>query len=264
MDALECCGSGKWPDSGKSPKVVRRGCKRSFGTREQKFQKGLLHHQNLVLLRCNPAFNRCKRDLARLHPKAFCTLSQPLWGDFLDPVICQDHSFPTDVSIFLCCCSGAEDKQGASEVGFFKLARQRSGEGVVQRNGLSKNSLLDDHFSARHLLRSFSAPLVRGAKKPININNFAGLSRKWVGVKLFMCFPFLREKAKQINKIPRKFQEKAGTVPGQGSARPNPKMGAPEPESPLVLGFSVLRGGFRPWSWKSMGRGRSGDCDSFY
>ena len=30
----------------------------------------------------------------------------------------------------------------------------------------------------------------QGREKPININNFAGLSRKWVGVKLFMCFPF--------------------------------------------------------------------------
>ena len=79
---LGCCGSGKWPDSGKSPKVIRRGCKRSFGTKEQQSQKGLLHHQNLVLHRCNPAFHRCKRDLARLHPKGFCTLSQPLWSDF--------------------------------------------------------------------------------------------------------------------------------------------------------------------------------------
>ena len=30
--------------------------------------------------------------------------------------------------------------------------------------------------------------LSSGEKKPININNFAGLSRKWVGVKLFMYF----------------------------------------------------------------------------
>ena len=30
---------------------------------------------------------------------------------------------------------------------------------------------------------------------------------------------------------------------GAGSARPNPKMGAPDPENPLFLGFSVLRGG---------------------
>ena len=28
---------------------------------------------------------------------------------------------------------------------------------------------------------------------------------------------------------------------GAGSARPNPKMGAPDPENPLFLGFSVLR-----------------------
>ena len=35
---------------------------------------------------------------------------------------------------------------------------------------------------------------------------------------------------------------------GAGSARPNPKMGAGDPENPLFLGFSVLRGGFRPWS----------------
>ena len=55
---------------------------------------------------------------------------------------------------------------------------------------------------------------------------------------------------------------------GAGSARPNPKMGAPDPENPLFLGFSVLRGGLRPWSQtvvsegaRPWGRGRSGDCD---
>ena len=53
-----------------------------------------------------------------------------------------------------------------------------------------------------------------GDKKTINMNNFAGLSRKWVGVKLFMCFPFLGEKGKHLNKVPKKSQEKAGTVPG--------------------------------------------------
>ena len=30
---------------------------------------------------------------------------------------------------------------------------------------------------------------------------------------------------------------------GAGSARPNPKMGARDPENPLFLGFSVLGGG---------------------
>ena len=42
---------------------------------------------------------------------------------------------------------------------------------------------------------------------------------------------------------------------GAGSARPNPKMGAPDPENPLFLGFSVLRGGLRPWSRKGPDHG---------
>ena len=53
---------------------------------------------------------------------------------------------------------------------------------------------------------------------------------------------------------------------GAGSARPNPKMGASDPENPLFLGFSVLRGGLRPWSQTMVSegarpwvRGRSGD-----
>ena len=44
-------------------------------------------------------------------------------------------------------------------------------------------------------------------------------------------------------------------------------MGAADPENPLFLGFSVLRGGLRPWSQTMVsegagpwGRGRSGDC----
>ena len=55
-----------------------------------------------------------------------------------------------------------------------------------------------------------------------------------------------------------------------GSARPNPKMGAPNPENPLLLGFSVLRGGLRPWSEtmvsegaRPWGRARSGDCQTW-
>ena len=42
---------------------------------------------------------------------------------------------------------------------------------------------------------------------------------------------------------------------GAGSARPNPKMGAPDPENPLFLGFSVLRGELRPWSRKGPDHG---------
>ena len=55
---------------------------------------------------------------------------------------------------------------------------------------------------------------------------------------------------------------------GVGSARPNPKTGTPDPENPLFLGFSVLGGGFRPWSLtvvsegaRPWGRGRSGDSE---
>ena len=55
---------------------------------------------------------------------------------------------------------------------------------------------------------------------------------------------------------------------GAGSARPNPIMGAPDPENPLFLGHSVLRGGLRPWSQTMVSegarpwdRGRSGDCE---
>ena len=33
---------------------------------------------------------------------------------------------------------------------------------------------------------------------------------------------------------------------GEGRARPTPKMGAPDPENPLFLGLSVLRGGLGP------------------
>ena len=42
---------------------------------------------------------------------------------------------------------------------------------------------------------------------------------------------------------------------GVGSARPNPKMGASDPENPLFLGFSVLRGLPRPWSRKGPDHG---------
>ena len=59
-------------------------------------------------------------------------------------------------------------------------------------------------------------------EKPININNFAGLSRKWVGVKLFMCFPFSWGKRETHKQIPRKSWERPGEsrdspgiIPGQ-------------------------------------------------
>ena len=42
--ALGSCGPGKLTDKGKFPKVLRGGCKRSFGLREQRSPKSLLHH----------------------------------------------------------------------------------------------------------------------------------------------------------------------------------------------------------------------------
>ena len=54
-----------------------------------------------------------------------------------------------------------------------------------------------------------------------------------------------------------------------GSARPNPKMGAPDPENPLFVRFSGLKGGSETMvsdhglgRGQTMGRGRSGDCES--
>ena len=50
---------------------------------------------------------------------------------------------------------------------------------------------------------------------------------------------------------------------GAGSARPNPKMGAPDPENPLFLGFSVLGVGLRPWSRKGPDHGVGVDPETF-
>ena len=52
------------------------------------------------------------------------------------------------------------------------------------------------------------------------------------------------------------------------SLRDQIQNGRSDPENPLFLGFSVLRGGLRPWSQtmvsegaRPWGRGRSGDCE---
>ena len=75
---LGCCGPGKLPEKRKFPKVVRRGCKRSFGTPRA---RGLLHWCEMGLHRCKRGFGWCRRllgDLCSLGPKGvrktFCTL----------------------------------------------------------------------------------------------------------------------------------------------------------------------------------------------
>ena len=53
-------------------------------------------------------------------------------------------------------------------------------------------------------------------KKPININNFAGLSRNWVGVKLFMCFPFSWGKRETHTQTSLEISGKGRDNPGAG------------------------------------------------
>ena len=88
----------------------------------------------------------------------------------------------------------------------------------------------------------------------------------------FNCEWFARIDSRESRcESPLPLISKQGSTPyplGAGSARPNPKMGAPDPGNPLFLGFSVLRGGLRPWSQtmvseggRPWGRGRSGDCE---
>ena len=64
-----------------------------------------------------------------------------------------------------------------------------------------------------------------------------------------------------------KFSNKTRVRPyplGAGSARPNPKMGAPDPENPLFLGFFCAQRGIETMVWEGArpwDRGRSGDYE---
>ena len=54
-----------------------------------------------------------------------------------------------------------------------------------------------------------------GQKKTIiNINNFAGLSRKWVGVKSFMCFPLSWGKRETHKQNSQEISAKGRDSPG--------------------------------------------------
>ena len=84
------CGPGKLTEKGKFPKVLRGGCKRSFGPREQRSPKSLLHHPKLLLHRCKMGFGWCKRlfgDLCSLGPK-----------DLLHPPLSTFGNFPFSVN----------------------------------------------------------------------------------------------------------------------------------------------------------------------
>ena len=70
-------------------------------------------------------------------------------------------------------------------------------------------------------IRHFGVPFAMygnhsGGKENNKHNNFAGLSWKWVGVKLFMCFPLPGEKGNTKTKFPgnlRKGRDSPGTIP---------------------------------------------------
>ena len=56
----------------------------------------------------------------------------------------------------------------------------------------------------------------------------------------------------------RLISQQTGVYPyplGVGSARPNPKKGAPDTENPSFVGLTVLRGRLRPWSQKGADHG---------
>ena len=70
--------------------MLRGGCKRSFGPREQRSLKSLLHRCNPILHRCKSSFGWCKRlfgDLCSLGPK-----------DLLHPPLSTFGKFPFSVS----------------------------------------------------------------------------------------------------------------------------------------------------------------------
>ena len=48
--------------------------------------------------------------------------------------------------------------------------------------------------SSISLAKAFGIPESQGNKAPININNFSGLSRKWVGVKITYMLPLSWER----------------------------------------------------------------------
>ena len=88
------CGPGKLTEKGKFQKVLRGGCKRSFGPREQRSPKSLFHHPKLLLHRRKMGLHRCKRLCAPWVQKTFCTLPEALLGIFPFRSISQARSFP--------------------------------------------------------------------------------------------------------------------------------------------------------------------------
>ena len=74
------------------------------------------------------------------------------------------------------------------------------------------------------LISAGGGPLYHGGQnqKPININNFSGLSREWVGSNLFMCGSFPGQKGNTQTKFPGnsgkrlgQSRDNSGIIPGE-------------------------------------------------
>ena len=98
---LGSCGPGKLTEKGKFPKVLRGGCKRSFGPREQRSPKSLLHHPKPIFAPVakavvglvqktfrRPLLPGSKRPFAP-SPKHFWEF--PLFGQFPRPAASQHY-----------------------------------------------------------------------------------------------------------------------------------------------------------------------------
>ena len=87
---LGSCGPGKLTEKGKFPKVLRGGCKRSFGPKEQRSPKSFCTTQNCFRTGAKWGFGWCKRlfgDLCSLGPK-----------DLLHPPLSTFGNFPFSVN----------------------------------------------------------------------------------------------------------------------------------------------------------------------
>ena len=147
----------------------------------------------------------------------------------------------------------------------FLGARQRSGEGVVRRNGCPRGCFWTVRFFSAP--SRFSGPFRCLKSKPQGGREETDSPKTPFWITVSPHDPFAAPLARPD------FVQQTRVYPYPlvaGSARPNPKMGAPDPENPLLKGFSVPGEGLRPWSQtmvsegaRPWGRGRSGDYDLF-
>ena len=90
---------------------------------------------------------------------------------------------------------------------------------------------------------------IRGGKQPNKHKQLRRIVPEWVGPNCLCASLFPGERGKHINKIPKKSQEKAETVPAQ--SRDNPEN---NPVKILFMCFLVIVE--IPWTWEKESRGQ--------